>query len=581
MNSMRKLLRYIKPYWKLALIGPILMLVEVAMDLMQPRLLQQIVDVGIARADLGLVIRTGISMVCLALIGAFGGTGNTVLAVRVSQGVGADLRSDLFRKVQSLSFGNLDKLKTGSIVTRLTNDVVQIQNVVLTLLRILVRAPLMLIGSLLMAIITSPRLALLLVALTPIVILALIWAVKKAHPMFMEVQRKLDGVNGVMQENLAGVRVVKAFVREKHETGRFRQSNDQLMYRTIKAVRLMAAVRPILMLALNFGIVAVIWFGGIQTVRGNIMVGQIMAFVNYLTQTLFSLMMVGMLLVHISRAEASAERILEVLDSEPAIKNRENASSGFSAAGQVEFDNVSFSYDGEGADPVLKGISFSARPGERVAILGATGSGKSTLVNLIPRFYDVTDGAVRIDGVDVRDVEKETLRRRIGTALQVPILFTGSARENICYGRPEAPEEEITAAAAVAQIHDFIRGLPEGYDTVIGQRGVNLSGGQKQRIALARALLTQPSILILDDCTSSVDLETESRIQQALSLLPRKCTCFVVAQRISSVITADTILVLEDGKISAQGKHDALLASSSIYREIYDSQLGDGRERDG
>jgi len=576
MKCTARLFRYVGPYWKLAVIGPALMLVEVAMDLMQPRLLEQIVDVGIAQLDMAFIIRTGLVMLGAALIGAVGGSGNTVLAVRVSQFMGADLRADLFAKVQSLSFGNLDRLQTGSIVTRLTNDVVQIQNVVLTVLRILTRAPLMLVGSLVMAVLTSPRLALLLVALTPIVILALFWAVKRAHPMFMEVQRKLDGINGVVQENLAGVRVVKAFVREDHEKKRFGGANEELMAKTIRAVRLMAAVRPILMLALNFGIVAVIWFGGAQVAPGNIMVGQIMAFVNYLTHCLMSLMMVGMLLVHVSRAEASAERILEVLSSEPEILESRTPVVRFQPKGRVVFDKVTFNYNGAEGDPVLKNINFAAEPGENVAILGATGSGKSTLVHLIPRFYDVLEGSVSVDGIDVRNLAKDALRKRIGTALQVPILFSGTVRDNIRYGRPDATEEEIVEAAETAQVHQFISELPNGYDTRIGQRGVNLSGGQKQRIAIARALLTRPAVLILDDCTSAVDLETEARIQAALKRASPDATRFVIAQRIGSVMGADRILLLEDGRIEAQGTHAELMSTSAIYREIYESQLGNG-----
>ncbi|MBC8229517.1 ABC transporter ATP-binding protein [bacterium] len=583
MSSLYKLAGFLRPYWRLVIIGPLLMLIEVAMDLAQPRLMQHIVDVGIAQLDMPVVINTGFFMVGLALIGAFGGCGNTMVAVKVSQGFGADLRSSLFGKVQSLSFGNLDKLETGQLVTRLTNDVTQVQEVVLVVLRILVRAPLMLVGALIMAIITSPRLALMLLVLGPLSLGVVILVLKYAHPMFAEVQRRLDKLNTVIQENLAGVRVVKAFVRGDYEQQRFGDANDNLMSGTIRAMRLVALVMPFMMLAVNFGVVGAIWFGGIQVTVGDMKIGQVMAFVNYLLQTLFSLMMVSMLLIQVSRASASAERIMEVLDSEPDIKNEPDAISVFRPKGRVAFENVTFSYDGNFNTPrrirrVLRNISFVAQPGQTIALLGATGSGKSSLIQLIPRFYDVTDGRVTIDDVDVRNISTEALRSNIGIALQESILFSGNIRDNIRYGRPDATDEEVVEAAKTAQAHDFISEFPEGYDTQLGQRGVNLSGGQKQRIAIARALITNPTVLILDDSTSSVDVETESKIQDALLTLMTERTSFVIAQRISTVLNADKILVLEDGAIVAEGTHRDLLTSNLIYREIYESQLGDGGE---
>ena len=576
MKSTQKLAVFLKPYYHWALLAPLLMVLEVAMDLMQPRMIQRIVDVGIAQQDMSVVAGTGGLMIGLALIGAVGGVGCTVFAVLASQGFGTDLRDTLFRKVQSLSFGNLDDLETGKLVTRLTNDVTQVQQVVMILLRIMVRAPLMMIGSLVMAVVTSPQLALLLLVLIPLVLVALIWIINKAYPMFSQVQQKLDDLNTVMQENLAGVRVVKAFVRAKREQGRFGETNDSLTAQTIRAARTVAVTMPIMMLALNMGVVGAIWFGGVQVTYGHMTVGQIISFVNYMMRTLMSLMMVSMLVMRISRAEASAERISEVLDGEPAVKNRSAAVTTFEAQGQVSFENVTFSYDGDGRDSVLRDVTFVAEPGQTVALLGATGSGKSSLINLIPRFYDVTAGRVTIDGADVRDVAKEPLRRNIGVALHESVLFTGTIRDNIRYGRPDASEEEVVVAARMAEAHEFITEFPAGYDTLLGQRGVNLSGGQKQRIAIARALLVQPTVLLLDDSTSSVDVETEARIQTALAGLMRDCTCFVVAQRISTVLGADKILVLDDGRIAAEGTHSELLASSPIYREIYESQLGNG-----
>jgi ATP-binding cassette subfamily B protein len=552
------------------------MVLEVAMDLMQPRMVQRIIDQGIAQLDMDLVIHTGLMMIGFALIGVVGGVGCTIFAELASQGFGADLRSTLFRKTQSLSFGNLDELETGQLITRLTNDVTQVQEVVAMLLRIMVRAPMTLIGSVIMAILTSPRLALLLLALTPLVLVVLVWVIKKAFPMFGQVQAKLDNLNTVMQENLAGVRVVKAFVRAPYEEQRFGATNNDLMDQTIRAVRTVSVTMPAMMLAVNLGVVAAIWFGGLQVTYGTLQVGQLIAFINYLMRTLMSLMFVSMLTMRFARAQASTERIEEVLDSEPEIQNKPSALASFSPQGRVAFEGVTFSYDEDGRDPVLKGLDFVAEPGQTVAILGATGSGKSSLIHLIPRFYDVTEGQVTIDGVDVRDVDKAALRRNIGIALQESVLFTGTIRDNIRYGRPGASDEEVISAAKAAQAHDFITRFEEGYDTMLGQRGVNLSGGQKQRVAIARALLTQPAVLILDDSTSSVDVETEIKIQDALDELMHDRTSFVIAQRISTVLNADQILVLDDGQIAAQGTHQDLLVSSSIYREIYESQLGNG-----
>jgi len=577
-KSTRKLLAYLKPYWHWAVLAPLLMVLEVAMDLMQPRMVQRIVDVGIAQLDMAVVINTGMLMIGFALVGAIGGMGCTIFSTLAGQGFGADLREILFGKVQSLSFGNLDDLETGQLITRLTNDVTQVQEAVVMMLRIMVRAPFMLVGSLVMAIITSPRLALMFVVLIPLVLFALLWIIRKAFPMFSEVQRKLDNLNTVMQENLAGVRVVKAFVRADHETRRFKSTNEDLMGQTIHAARTVAVTRPIMMLALNLGVVGTIWFGGIQVMSGDMHTGQIIAFVNYLMRTLMSMLFVSMLTMRFARAQASSERIEEVLDSEPKILDHPGTRGTFAPQGRVAFENVCFSYDGDGQDPVLKNLNFAAEPGQTVALLGATGSGKSSLVHLIPRFYDVTQGRVTIDGVDVRDVTQDALRRTIGIALQESVLFTGTIRDNIRYGRPEATDEQVISAAKAAQAHDFIVEFPDGYDTMLGQRGVNLSGGQKQRIAIARALLTQPVVLILDDSTSSVDVETEALIQEALEGWMVGRTSFVIAQRISTVLNAHKILVLDDGAIVAEGTHRELLASSPTYREIYESQLGNGAQ---
>jgi ATP-binding cassette subfamily B protein len=498
-----------------------------------------------------------------------------------SQGFGTDLRGDLFRKVQSLSFGNLDELETGGIITRLTNDITQVQEMVAMMLRVMVRAPLMMVGSLILAILTSPRLALLFLALMPLVVILLTWVIRKAYPMFSEVQNRLDKINTVMQENLAGVRVVKAFVRADREIGRFKGANDRLMDQTIHAARAVAVTWPGIMLIVNFGVAGAIWFGGVQITVGELQTGELIAFVNYLTRALMSLMFVSMLMMRLARAQASAVRIEEVMESTPRVANQPRVEDDFIARGRVAFENVTFSYDSDGNDPVLKGINFSAEAGQTVAILGATGSGKSSLIHLIPRFYDVTQGRVTLDGIDVRDLDTSVLRRSVSVALQEAVLFSGTIRENIRFAQPEASDDEVVAAAQAAQAHDFITSFPDGYDTVLGQRGVNLSGGQKQRMAIARALINQPAVLILDDSTSAVDVETESKIEAALDRIAANSTRFVIAQRISTVLKAEKILVLDDGVIAAEGRHRELLDTSPIYREIYESQLGNGGDADG
>jgi len=576
MQATRKLSYFLKPYWHWAILAPLTMVLEVIMDLLQPRLLEEVIDQGITHGNMTVVLHNGLWMALFAIIGLGGGAGCTIFAVWAAQGFGADLRRALFGKVQTLSFGNLDKLETGKLVTRLTNDVNQVQEVVMMLLRVMVRVPLLMVGSVVMGILTSPQLSLLFVFLIPVVLIFLIWIINKSFPMFSQVQQRLDTLNTVLQENLAGVRVVKAFVRAQHEIKRFRGANDNLMDQNITAVRTVAVTMPFMMLVVNSGIVATLWLGGVQVKAGGLQVGQVVAFINYLMQGLMSLMMLSMLTMRISRAEASAQRVQEVLENQPEIQNKPTAHKSFSVQGRVDFENVTFSYNGTDHDPVLKQISFVAEPGQTVAFLGATGSGKSSLINLIPRFYDVTKGRIAIDGTDIRDIDEHALRRKIGVALQESVLFSGTIRDNIRYGRPDASDEAVIAAAKMAQAHDFISRFPEGYDSLVGQRGVNLSGGQKQRIAIARALLTQPDVLILDDSTSAVDVETEGRIQEALVRLRQGRTSFVVAQRISTVLTADKILVLDDGRIVAEGNHAELLTSSPIYREIYESQMDSG-----
>jgi len=444
-----------------------------------------------------------------------------------------------------------------------------------------VRAPLLVVGSLVMAVLTDPRLSLLLLAISPLLVLTLVVVSRRGHVFFLAVQDRLDRVNTVLQENLAGVRVVKAFTREAHENRRFGRANEAYMDATVRAAVLVATVMPVMMLLVNLGVVGVIWFGGWQVQAGETHLGQLLAFINYLLQMLSALMMVGMLVMRVAQADASAERILQVLHAAPEVRDRPDAAPRELTRGRVEFDQVHFSYDGEEAEPVLRGVSFVAEPGQTVAIVGATGSGKSTLVQLIPRFFDVTAGRVLVDGHDVRDVRQEDLRRDVAIVLQEAILFSGPVRDNLRYGRPDATDAEVAEAAGLAQAADFIAALPDGYDALLGQRGVNFSGGQKQRLAIARALLCRPAVLILDDCTSALDAATEARLTQALGASPHPCTRLIVAQRVGSVRNADRILVLEDGVVAASGTHEELLRVSPTYRDIVRSQLGETEGDDG
>lgn len=571
---MLKILKYLKPHWKFTVLAPLLMLLEVVCDLTQPTLMARIVDEGVIKGDLTLVLRTGLTMVGIASIGLLGGLGCTATSSVASMNFGCDVRSEVFRKIQKFSFSNLDKFKTSSLITRLTNDIVQVQQIVLMSLRMLVRAPLLCIGGFIMAMSINARLGLILVVAIPLLVISIVSIVSKGFPLFRVVQKRLDKINDVMRENLTGVRVIKAFVRADLEKKRFNAANDSMVEVSLKAGRLMMLVMPVMMLIMNFSVAAVIWFGGFQVSNGSMQVGEIMAFINYLTQILFSLMMVTMMIMNYSRAKVSADRINEVLEADVDIKDSMDASDAPIESGSVIFENVSFRYPGAGGEPVLKNISLTANPGETIAILGATGSGKSTLVNLIPRLYDVTEGRILVDGRDIRDIKLNTLRNAISVVLQESILFTGTIMENIRWGKEEATEEEVLQAAAAAQAHEFITRFPEGYDTEIGQRGVNVSGGQKQRLSIARAIIKKPPILILDDSTSAVDMATEAKLQKALRELMKNTTSFIIAQRISTVLDADKIIVLEDGKIAAVGNHEELLKTSPIYMDIYTSQLG-------
>ncbi len=580
MKSLRRMLVYIAPYKRDAVLALALLLGVVAADLGIPRLTQRVIDKGINQGDLHIIINTSLLMFAAALISAIFAIGNTILSVRVGQRFGADVRSAIVRKVQTFSFGNLDRVQTGQLLVRATSDVTQVQMIVMMGLRIMTRAPLWLLGSVIMLAINSPQLVPLMLILMACVLVLIVVFVFRARPYFLIVQQKLDRLNQVMEENLAGIRVVKAFVRTARENERFGEANTDLMDQSIRVNQMLAFLFPTLTLIINLGIAGVIWFGGIRVVSGGFSVGEIVASFNYLTFSLFPMVMLSSMLAPLSAADASSGRILEILEAEPDVQEQAIVAPPSTFAGRVVFDDVCFQYNGEDCtEPVLSHVSLVAEPRQTVAILGATGSGKSTLIHLIPRFYDVTAGRIILDGVDIRALPIDTLRSQVGIAMQDAVLFSGTIRDNIRYGRPTATDEEVVEAAKAAQAHDFVVGLPAGYDTMLGQRGVNLSGGQKQRMSIARALLVRPRVLILDDSTSAVDFETEARIEAALSEVlsdefARSTTIFVVAQRISTVINADKIVVLERGRIAAMGTHEELIGSSEIYREIYASQLG-------
>lgn len=595
MAHIRKLFRFITPYWKPAVASLVLLTIVVFLDLSIPRLVQRIIDDGIHAQNYGVVYQTAALMLGISVTSTLLALGNNYLSILAGESVARDLREAMFVKIQSFSYGNLDKLNTGQLMVRLSSDATIFQRLTQVFLRIGTRAPLLMVGSLILMYNTDAKLA---TVMLPILVISgalIVFFTTKMGPLFLTVQQKLDRLNSILQENIAGARVVKAFVRETRETERFDLANEDFANRNIKVMQFMASMSPSLTLMVNLGIVTVIWFGGIQAIQGEVTVGQLVAFINYLQTILGPLGIMVMLSNIIAAATASAERINEVLETEPEVQDSPTAqalTSGPSPAGggesgrpslpvgdglgvRVDFANVHFRYNGtDGA--VLEDINLTAEPGQTIAILGATGAGKSTLVNLIPRFYDVAGGSVRINGVDVRDLTQSSLLAQVGIVPQETVLFSGTVRENIAYGRPTASLEEVIAAAKAAQAHDFIQKLPDGYDTHVNQRGVNLSGGQKQRIAIARALILRPAILILDDSTSAVDVETETKIHDAMSEWAKYggMITFMVAQRISTVLNADKIIVIDNGRIAAEGKHSQLMQSSPIYQEIFASQLG-------
>ncbi|MCL6459201.1 MAG: ABC transporter ATP-binding protein/permease [Gorillibacterium sp.] len=574
---MRTLTLLLKPYWLFVLLAPSAMLLEVCMDLLQPKLMASIVNNGIMTGDLGHVGRTGATMALVACIGLIGGVLCTVFSSIASQKFATDLRQAMFDQVQTFSFGELERFETGSLVTRLTGDVVQLQNLVLTILRMVARSSFLVIGSVVMSFLISPKLILIEFILIPFLVIILQVTLRTSFPLYAQVQQKLDGVNTVLQENLSGIRVVKAFVRMKHEKARYGKANDEYYAAGLKAARTVAFSPPLMSIVLNAGIVTALWYGGAFYLDQTLPIGELIAFLAYISQLLSSLLSLGNQVMVFSRGKASAERINAVLTTgadpnvaEPFSK-RDNLSPRITA-GRIEFSHVHYHYGFE--KNVLHDLNFTIEPGQTVGIVGTNGSGKSTLVGLIPRIYEPSEGIVRIDDEDVQAIDNRELYRHVGVVLQQAHLFSGSVRDNIRFGNPEATAEMVEVAARAAQAHDFILKLPNGYDTELGQRGVNLSGGQKQRISIARTLLTQPKIIILDDSTSAVDLRTEARLRSSLRQVAETATCLIIAQRISSVQDADRILVLENGLITADGTHEELLTSSKLYCELFESQQG-------
>lgn len=571
---MQFLKKYINKYWKLFSAAISCLMVEALCDLMQPTIMSKIVDIGVAGKDMNYVLRMGAVMLLVTAIGAAGAVGRNFLATNVSQKFGRDLRSDLFRKVHSFSFDNMDKFEGASLVTRLTNDVTQVQNFTNGLMRIFVKAPLVGIGSIIMAIRLDPQMSLILIAVIPVIAFLISSSMRIGYPYFSKMQKALDRVNGVMREYLSGVRVVKAFNRFDYETERFGKTNEELAGISIKAMRVMAVFTPGITLTVNLGIVSILWFGGIRVNSGRMQVGQIIAFTNYMTQILFSLMMISNIFMTFVRAKASAERIGEIFKEENNMDISVDPLHFGNEKGRVDFEEVSFSYVGTSGEPVLKNLTFSCLPGETIGIIGSTGSGKSTLINLIARFYDTSSGKVKVNGIDVKELDPKELRDIIAIVPQKTMLFTGTILDNIKWGKDKATLREVEEAASVAEAHDFISSFPEGYDTLLGQSGVNLSGGQKQRVSIARALVRKPEILILDDSTSAVDVSTESKIREALKNYSKGLTCIIIAQRITSVMGADKIVVLDNGEIAGKGTHEELMQNCEIYQDIFRSQIG-------
>lgn len=578
----KKLAKYMKGLWFLSLISAMGMIIEAICELAMPSLANSIyerVSTASSPADAkDFVIKMGIGMLALAVIGLCGGLTTMKSSAIVSQRFAFRLRRDVYNKISKFSFRNIDRFSTASLTTRMTNDITMLQNVVMMSLRILVRGPALLIVSAVFAFKINAKMSTILLVMLPVIVVIVVLVLKFGFPMFQKMQKKVDNVNRVVQENLIGMRVVKAFVREDHEKEKFHKVSDELADQGARASGLIVTVMPIMMLLFNVVIVFVYYKGSIDAANFSetgMQVGQISVFASYIAQILMNLMMISMMLLQLARGKACGDRVVEILDTEIDIVNPENPyiPSAENAKGKVEFKNVSFKYDVDShGDNILENISFTANPGEIIGIVGGTGCGKSSLVNLIPRLYDVTEGQVLVDGVDVKDYDLTALRDMIGVVLQKNVLFSGTIEENIRWGKKDATEEEIVSACKSAQADDFIRQQPDGYQTYLAQGGLNLSGGQKQRLCIARAMIKHPKILILDDSTSAVDTATEAKIRESFYNELSDTTVFIIAQRISSVKDADKILVVDDGEIKGIGTHDELIENNEIYREIYTTQ---------
>jgi len=572
---------YILPYKSAFILGPLMMVTEVLGEILLPKFMSMIINHGVAQKDGGYILKMGLVMAITSFLMAAGGILGAYFAAKASISFTSDLRRDLFARVQQFSFKNIDTFSTGSLVTRLTNDIQQVQNLIMMGLRMMLRAPGMFLGALVMAFRMNAELAAVILVVIPLLTAAIVWILRTAYPRFTAMQKALDTLNSGIQEVLTNVRVVKSFVREDYEEKRFADTNRELKEAGLRALKIVIATMPVMMFAMNVTTLAVVWFGGNLIIGGRMAVGDLTAFTTYIVQILMSLMMLSMVFLQSSRAMASIRRIDEVLD-EPIDLSDENASQKDRKVekGRVEFKDVSFSYR-EGGEPVLSHISLTAEPGETIGILGATGSGKTSLVQLIPRLYDVTEGSVRVDGIDVREYSLKNLRDGVGMVLQKNVLFSGTIEENLRWGDETATEEEVRRAAVYAQADSFVNSFAEGYKTEMGQGGVNVSGGQKQRLCIARALLKKPKILILDDSTSAVDTATEAAIRTAFREDLKDTTKFIIAQRLSSLEYADRILVLEDGRIIGEGTQEKLLASCEAYREIYETQYGKRADGEG
>lgn len=576
---MKRFWKYIKPYLAAFIIGPILMVTEVVGEVALPALMANIINIGAANQDVGYIIGMGVTMILVAVMMMIGGVGGAYFSAKASISFAADLRADVFGKVQEFSFSNIDNFSTGSLVTRLTNDITQVQNVLMMALRLMLRAPGMLIGAVIMAFLMNAQLAMIILIVVPILVVCITCVIRIGFPRFEIMQKKLDRLNATVQEALTNVRVIKSFVRGSYEEERFADSNQELKDSSMNAFKVVILMMPIMMLAMNITTLCVVWFGGKQILAGTMPVGDLTAFTTYIVQVLMSLMMLAMVLLQSSRAVASLKRITEVLDTKIDLSD-DNAAHKYLAVekGKIEFRNVSFRYYKENHEKVLDQISFVVEPGETVGIIGSTGSGKTTLVQMIPRLYDADEGSVLVDDINVRDYSLRHLRNGVGMVLQKNILFSGTILENLQWGDEEAEDDTVIAAAKAAQADTFVADFTDGYETDLGQGGVNVSGGQKQRLCIARALLKKPKILILDDSTSAVDTATEAKIRESFQTTLKHTTKLIIAQRITSVMDADKIIVLEEGRISGMGRHEELMKNCEPYREIYDSQMEAAKE---